>query len=101
MIRRTMLARRARVLAPTLSLAATLLVAQGCGTEEITLAQVLADATEKVQKGRIKPVAKADCSPPQNQQSQGRSYRGPARRGDHRDEKRFQPRMKHGLNTDF
>jgi hypothetical protein len=74
MIRRTMLPRRARVLAPSLSLAVALLAASGCGTEEITLAEVPADATEKVEKGQTKPVAKADRLPPKNQQSQGRPY---------------------------
>jgi hypothetical protein len=74
MIRPTRLSRRARVLAAALSLAAASLVAAGCGTEEVTLAQVPADATEKVVNGQTKPVAKADRLPPKNQQSQGRPY---------------------------
>ncbi len=73
MIRRLTPSRGVRTLVLTLPLAA-LFIAPGCGTEEITLAQVPADATEKVQKGQTKPVAKADRLPPQNQQSQGRPY---------------------------
>jgi hypothetical protein len=74
MIRPTRLSRRTRVLAPSLSLATALLAASGCGTENITVAQVPADATEKVEKGQTKPVARAELLPPKNQQSQGRPY---------------------------
>ena len=74
MIRPTRLSRRARVIATALSLAAALLAAAGCNTQEIKMAEVPADATEKVKSGQTKPVAKADRLPPNNQQSQGRPY---------------------------
>jgi hypothetical protein len=74
MIRPTRLSRRVRVLAPIVSLAAALLAASGCGGEDVTIAQVPADATEKVRQGQTKPVAKAEILPPKNQQSQGRPY---------------------------
>jgi hypothetical protein len=57
----------------TLSLA-TLLLAPGCGSEAIPIASVPADATEKVEKGQTKPVAKADRLPPDREQSKGRPY---------------------------
>ena len=65
---------RAALLAPILSLSAALLAASGCGGEDVTIAQVSADVTEKVRKGQTKPVAKAQLLPPKNQQSQGRPY---------------------------
>jgi hypothetical protein len=72
MIRRSITFRRAAVSAPALGLAAALLVAAGCGTEgEIELAQVPDDATEKVEKGQARPVARSDRLPPVNQQSRG------------------------------
>ena len=74
MTRRSTAPRRASALAPTLALAAALSVTTGCGTEEVKLAEVPADATEKVEKGQTKPVAKADRLPPKGQQSQGRPY---------------------------
>jgi hypothetical protein len=74
MIRRTFLPRRARVLAPALSLAVALLAAMGCSTGDVKLADVPADATEKVKQGQTKPVAKSDRLPPANQQSKGRPY---------------------------
>jgi hypothetical protein len=55
--RRSISPRRAHALAPASCLAAGLLVAAGCGGgDEIPLAQVPADATEKVQKGQARPV---------------------------------------------
>lgn len=60
------------MLAPALSLGIALLVATGCSTGDIKLAEVPADTTEKVEKGQTKPVAKADRLPPENQQSKGR-----------------------------
>ena len=74
MIRPTRLSRRARVLATALSLAAALLAAAGCNTQEIQVSEVPADATEKVKNGQTRPVARADHLPPTNQQSQGRLY---------------------------
>jgi hypothetical protein len=65
--------RRAHALALTLALAA-LAAAPGCGTEEIKLAQVPADATEKVVRGQTKPVRKAALLPPEREQSKGRPY---------------------------
>jgi hypothetical protein len=74
MIRSTRLSPRVRTLAHVVSLAAALLAASGCGTEEITLAEVPADATAKVEQGQTKPVAKADRPRPEREQNQGRPY---------------------------
>ena len=74
MIRPIPMSPRARALATSLSLAGSLLVAAGCQNDEIKLADVPADATEKVKQGQTKPVAKADRLPPRNQQSEGRPY---------------------------
>jgi hypothetical protein len=74
MIRPTRLSRRMRALAHIVSLAIALLAASGCGTEKITLAEVPADATAKVEQGRSQPVAKADRLPPKREQSQGRPF---------------------------
>ena len=74
MPRRSTTHRRAVALAPTLALATALLTATGCGTEEIKLADVPADATEKVEKGQTRPVPGADRLPPKGEQSQGRPY---------------------------
>ena len=72
MIRQTPLSRRARLVASAATLASAILGASGCTTgDEASLAQVPADATEKVKQGQTKPVKGADRLPPTNQQSKG------------------------------
>jgi hypothetical protein len=58
----------------TLTLALGLTAMPGCGgPEEVRLAEVPADATEKVLKAQPKPSAREKL-PPSDQQSQGRPY---------------------------
>ncbi|MDR3639599.1 MAG: hypothetical protein P4L84_37710 [Isosphaeraceae bacterium] len=59
--------------ASAIALALFLLVAPGCNTQDIELAEVPPDATEKVLKAQIKP-KKPQPLPPQNQMSKGQPY---------------------------
>ena len=55
------------------AIALCLTAAGGCGSQNIPLAEVPPDATEKVLKAQVEP-AKPQRLPPKNQMSQGRPY---------------------------
>jgi hypothetical protein len=60
-------------LVPVFALAVALFAAQGCGSENIKLAEVPADATETVLKAQPKET-RPQPLPPKGQMSQGRPY---------------------------